>query len=365
MSKRRHKRQQNQFPQIYKQIFKLFQAASRGLIKSLLRSWYRLSRQLRVSQSGFVLPAVTVLLLIMSVVVGSLLFRSFSRTTQVIAEREQQVIYNAATPAIDRAKAKLEYLFQEDSRFPRGLPPDEYLESMLLNDGSNEVEIADADDDTAGNQNPYLLPDETPLDIDGDDNDDNAWSFQLDTNGDDQPETIAYSILLRTVRGDTDRTKSDTAKAPELVVRNGPMNLSNTTDAVCNNINRSLEVGWDQISSATVRRAFQVTALVVNRNEANRTVATLEMQQDRQADRGNKWGAWIRNDLGRIFPGGDFKWNGAIHTEGNLIVGDSSNNFRAYLISSPNSCLYHTRQFRNYHHWQLGRHNSSFSRSND
>ena len=328
MSKRRRK--QNKFPQtFYRQIFKLFQAAIRGLIKSLLRSWYRLSRQLRLSQAGFVLPAVTVLLLIMSVVVGSLLFRSFSRTTQVIAEREQQVIYNAATPAIDRAKAKLEFLLMEDPNRPRGLPSDEDLESRLLNN----------DPETAVDPNPYLLPDETPLDIDGDGDEDAAWSFDLDTDGDGEAETVAYSILLRTVSGSINRTAGDRAKAPELVVRNGPMNLLSTTDATCDDISRDLETQWDPVSSATVRRAFQVTALVVNGNEANRTVATLEMQQDRQANRGNKWGAWIRNDL-EIFPGGDFRWNGAMHTEGNLIIGDSSNNFHAYLISSPNSCLY-------------------------
>jgi hypothetical protein len=124
-----------------------------------------------------------------------------------------------------------------------------------------------------------------------------------------------------------------------MVVRNGPINLIRSSDAACQDIYGAPEGGWDAISSATVRRAFQVTALVVdNANQANRTVATLEMQQDRQADRGNKWGAWFRNDL-EIFPGPAFRWNGAMHTEGNLIIGDSSN-FQAYLISSPNSCLY-------------------------
>ena len=339
MSKRRRK--QNKFPQIlYRQIFKLFQAAIRGLIKSLLRSWYRLSRQFRFSQAGFVLPAVTVLLLIMSVVVGSLLFRSFSRTTQVIAEREQQVIYNAATPAIDRAKAKLEYLFQEDSRLPGGLPADDRLESMLLNEGSNGVPRIDENNNIAdGFQNPYLLPDETRLDIDGDGDQDNAWSFELDTNGDGEAETVAYSILLRTASGDgsINRTNSDNAKAPELVVRNGPINLISSTASACDDISRSPEAGWDPVNGAVVRRAFQVTALVIGGNEVNRTVATLEMQQDRQADQGNRWGAWFRNDL-EIFPGPTFRWNGAIHTEGNLIVGGDS--VRAYLISSPASCLY-------------------------
>lgn len=305
------------------------------------------------ANSGFVLPTIAILLLIMSLVVSSLLFRTINRTTQVIGQRNQQVIYNAATPAIDRAKAKLEYLFSTQEPRRINLPSDDDLDGILKN---TKATIQDIDSTTSGNQNPYDFPDETRLDLDKNNIEDNAWSFQLDTNGDGKLETIAYSILVKTVdpgpdtilnttttpsTDDIDRTRSDATKADKLIVRNGPLNIDLLAGGTAQcPVSNAPERGWDSTtSSATVRRAFQVTAVVIDGdNQASRTVATLEMQQDREADRGNKWGAWFRNDL-EIFPGPVFRWNGAMHTEGNLIIGDSDR-FRAYLISSPSSCLY-------------------------
>ncbi|MGK7917870.1 MAG: hypothetical protein AB4038_20400, partial [Prochloraceae cyanobacterium] len=55
--------------------------------------------------------------MLFALVAGSILFRSANRSTEVVIEREQQVVTNAATPAIERAKAKLEYLIDEN------LPP--------------------------------------------------------------------------------------------------------------------------------------------------------------------------------------------------------------------------------------------------
>lgn len=300
---------------------------------------------------GFVLPTIAILLLIMSLVVSSLLYRSLNRTTQVIGERNQQAIYNAATPAIDRAKAKIEFLFRQDPRMPGGLPSDKDLEEILKN---IKPDIQDIDTATGGVQNPYDFPDETRIDINNDGVLDNAWSFRLNTGGDDNPKTIAYSLLTRTVddnntptntTDDKDRTATDSIKAPRLVVRNGPINLVRSGDAACQDIYGAPDAGWDQLGAALVRRAFQVTALAIDSPDPNnpsqvkasRTVATLEMQQDRQAERGNKWGAWFRNDL-EIFPGPAFRWNGSMHTEGNLIIGGASVN--TYLISSPRSCLY-------------------------
>lgn len=324
-------------------------------LSRLWRSLPLFDRKHALSSAGFVLPTIAILLLIMSLVISSLLFRSVTRTTEVIGERNQQVIYNAATPAIDRAKAKLEYLFRQDPRMPGGLPSDAMLESMLRNDGLNGVSQLDEDNNsTNGIQNPYNLPNETRLDLNEDNIADNAWSFQLDTNGDGKLETVAYSILVRTISTDglTNRTNSDSDKASKLVIRNAPINSSpNNSLSGCQGVFSSPLVsgqdpnqGWDAVTSATVRRAFQVTAVVIDGdNTASRTVATLEMQQDRQADRGNKWGAWFRNDL-ELFPGPDFRWNGAIHTEGNLMLSrgatNGSNLVRFYLISAPNSCLY-------------------------
>ena len=95
-----------------------------------------------------------------------------------------------------------------------------------------------------------------------------------------------------------------------------------------------VEGGWyqDPTNTSILRKNFQIDALVIpdgSKNCQGQPVAsavpgalsTLELQQDRQISRGNKWGAWFRNDL-EIYPGSEFNWNGAMHTEGSLIVGN-------------------------------------------
>ncbi|MGF1480846.1 MAG: hypothetical protein ACFB4I_15400, partial [Cyanophyceae cyanobacterium] len=148
-----------------------------------------------------------------------------------MSERENQVVYNAATPAIERAKAKLEYLFQSDDRFPVGVPGEELLSDLMLT-----LDL-------------YTLPDETRIDINDDGNLDNAWAYKIDSNRDGDTEdeadnTIAYSILMRKdvdldEDGDIDsddvsleRTEDDKIKAKNLVTRTGPLSISaNAQDA--------------------------------------------------------------------------------------------------------------------------------------
>jgi hypothetical protein len=287
------------------------------------------------------------------------------------------VIYNAATPAIDRAKAKIEFLFNQerDPRFPSGVPSQAALNGMLINDGEerNGVVISPflIENDTGSFVDPYTFPDETVtasslantidvdgngqadrLDLDEDGLADNAWAFRADTDGDGEEDaTVAYSIILMRPLpenpGDPDPilSVSDEAmanRAALLQVRHGPLSLNSSENPACafgsDGNGNGPEQGWfeDPSVSSILRKNFQVDVYVLP-DAANGTVSTLEFHQDRQMDRGNKWGAWFRNDL-EIFPGPRFNWNGAMHTEGNLIVGNNS--FRGFLLSSPASCLY-------------------------
>ncbi|HEY9658865.1 MAG TPA: hypothetical protein V6C65_10465, partial [Allocoleopsis sp.] len=111
------------------QVRKLAKALTKGLVLWLFRNLLLLGRRPALSKAGFVLPTTVLLLLVVLLTVGSIGYRSFTRTTQTIGERQQRVIYNAATPTIDRAKAKLEYLFdaQRDPRFPSGVPAENVL----------------------------------------------------------------------------------------------------------------------------------------------------------------------------------------------------------------------------------------------
>lgn len=310
-----------------KKIWKLPHQWLKGVMTWLLRVVFIAHRPARFAKAGFVLPTVILLLLMVALTVTALTVRALSGSKQVIAERAQQVVVNAASPAIDRAKAKLEYLFTADDRFPGGIPSSDVLATMLLAK-TTAIGVQGLADDI------YTLPDETRVDINGVSGLDNAWTFT--TNVDGKPRVVAYSILVDDENGKklTDPLSMDKAKA--LVTRNGPINTLEAASGCASS--RAPEGGWQVVSSSSVEKNFQVDAFVLEdqANDLNRSVATLEFQQVRQADRGNKWGAWFRYDM-EITAGGDFNWNGAMHTEGNMFVGDKVN---GYLISSPSSCLY-------------------------
>ncbi len=350
MSKRKQTRTQKVIYQLFRQLSKLLQTAVLGFTQWLMRTFLILGRKQRRpanAKAGFVLPTVTLLLLVVSLVIGAILLRTGSRTAQVIGAREEQVIYNAATPAIERAKAKLEYLFLKDKRFPNAPPSDEMLLSMLTNEPGAFGNLTNREGD-----NPYQFQDETPINI-ADGAPDPAWSFPLDVDGDNINETVVYSISLKRREGNVALEdagdRSDWEKARRQVVRNGPITTAKINNEVCRSLTSSgatdpgtvrptNDADWFQVGSAKLRKTFQVDAIVIsNKGGQKRTVATLEFQQDRQLDRGNKWGAWFRYDL-EIFPGQPFRWNGAMYTAGNMIVGDGD--FTGYLISARNSCFY-------------------------
>jgi len=270
--------------------------------------------------------------------VTALTYRSFTRSDMAISQREQQVIANAATPALDRARAKIEFVFNKDTRFSSGLPNSDFLASMMLATPYVSEVVALPGD-------PFTLPGETRLDINNDGKLDNAWSFRSDANG----ETIVYSILV-----DDEGTKADPTligsaakkvtdpvnqdKASALITRTGPLA---TTEAFSNCANARAEGGWQVVNTngtAQLQKNLQINVFVPNANNANRTVEAFEFQQSRIATRGNKWAAWFRYDM-EVYPGRAFNINGAMHTDGSLMV-DGEGDFTSYMISSHNSCVY-------------------------
>lgn len=336
---------------LFRALRKLHHTVTKGLVNWLLRSALKNNRGNRLA-SGFVLPTTVLLVLVVALTVGALTYRAYNRNAQVIGQNQQRIIYNAATPAIDRARSKLEFLFDatKDNRYPGGVPGEDRLLAMLLNDGKDatntkvfaQVLVSDG----AGAQvSPYKLPDEDSVDLNGDGRKDNAWSFRTDTNADGKADaTVIYSVIFSSPTSATKNpqelllTLSDQQKAQQLLVRHGP--LSKESNAVkCGSGSGGAEGGWFEDrggNTSILRKNFQVDAMVIP-DQATSTAATLEFHQDRQLNRGNKWGAWFRNDL-EIFPGPDFNWNGAMHTEGSLMIG--GNNFTAHLISAPSSCLF-------------------------
>lgn len=314
---------------IQKALTHLVQAIIRFAQKLTSRNTYRFLRTAFVTsrrrlQAGFVLPTTTLLIIVMILVVSTLMFRSYQRSTDAISEFQRQEVQNAAAPAIERAKAKLEKLFS--SNLVAGIPPEALLEETLLS-------------------NDYVFPNETQLTMTAEGQNVPAWSFQVND------VTVAYTILLRTSRGgvtmdpDSDGSlTSDEQKANALLVRNGPLISGRTDNPLCQGAGNGgdgqiLGEGWFSTGpTSSLQKNFQVYAVAIPTGASNQSISTLQYQQDRYIDRGNKWGAWFRTDL-ELFPGPRFIWNGAMHTQGSFFV-RAQNSFDSFLISSKDSCFY-------------------------
>lgn len=347
-------------------IWRFPKTVLKRLMSDLLRLVLLSSRPQRMAQAGFVLPTTVLLALMVVLTATALTYRTFTRSEQAIVQREQQVITNAATPAIDRAKAKIEFLFRNDPRFPSGLPDSDSLYDLmstrleagktfagytgrfrLLVGGDKESQRG-----ITSGVDPYTLADETRIDINNDGILDNAWSFP--SNG----QTIVYSILVDDAVIATDKTApragelkrpyvsanltldapANQAKADSLITRTAPLAVTEASPA-CQGA-RS-ESGWQVVAqgnASSLQKNFQVNAFVASGDGGpGQTFETLEFQQSRQASRASKWGAWFRYDL-ELFPGPAFNWNGAMHTDGNLIVNEGS--VQLHMVSSHNSCVY-------------------------
>jgi hypothetical protein len=299
----------------------------------------------------------------MLLVAGALIFRSYQRSTDVIGDFKRQQVQNGASPAIERAKAKLEYLFEEGIQ-TTGVPSERTLEEFL------------AGGDPENSINAYQFPDEEfigdsqSLTLPTNDGVVPAWTFETDTDGDGTADSItAYAILARTGReqGGTIQTMdpkraddlpdqftelaTEDDKANYMVVSNGPLSAGSATDELCeprfvasDQDNSTFIQGWFEQGSALLRKNFQVYAVTIPKVLAeggtitSPSISTLLYQQDRTLERANKWGAWFRTDI-ELYTGPTFRWNGAIHTEGTLFA-RGRDGIRSYLISAQNSCFY-------------------------
>ncbi|HEY9809913.1 MAG TPA: hormogonium polysaccharide biosynthesis protein HpsA [Halomicronema sp.] len=336
---------QKALQRLSREIFNLFKRVSRQLMQWLLRSYLVLNR-LRSAQAGFVLPTLALMMIVVFLVVAAVMFRTFSRNTQVIRDYQTQQVANAASPALDRAKAKIEFMFRAGA-WPGNPPNEAALENIM---GEDQYDFPGEERVTS--QQLGLDSSVTP----------NVWRYTSDQNTPNDPSddvTTIYGILFRTRRevgsvnysissqdGNPAYLSRDADKANRWLVRNGPLatTILNSNPS-CNRAGSSGlvdEAGWVQGNgTATLYKNIQVYAVSIpTNNTTNKSISTVQYQQDRISERGNKWGAWFRYDL-EAYPGQAVNWNGAMHSQGSIFLSSgSTGSFRSYLISSPSSCFF-------------------------
>lgn len=348
----------------------------RTLIGSLSRFLKRglggLFRVGRGQQAGFVLPTVTMVMLVVSLLTLAMLLRSTDRAKNAQNFRVNEATLNATAPALDRAKAKINYIVNNDPNIPRGTPSDLSFMSSFGGLGSGIEK--------------YTFGDEVPLklvfDIDDDNNigeadtgatkntkDDEtlntAWKFPVDT--DNNGKFDSYTLYTILFRNPTASGGGFTRARNPLEARNLPMEGASSSACANNTGGGASLVGdsdWFKLpNEQKLKKAFFVYAATVpigpnasgalptgldpNQYElfsgGTKGFSALEYQQDWSRIPLANNAVVYQDDL-LTFAGSDQFFNGRIMTNANLMVGKGKNvsnyDTKFFLVSSKASCFY-------------------------
>ncbi len=325
---------------------------SRRLVRQLLGA-SKGQRKGAGKAAGFVLPTVTLVTLVVTLLVVTTVARSSERAKSAANSRTEQVFRSAATPIVDRARAKLDALIN-DAKLPRTTPSELTLDSVITSDGG-----------------AYTLPDETRLQlvynftdptntkidytssqIENREYVSTAWKFPIDTDNNGKFDSYGlYSILFRA------RPPAVTNRpvAP-IESRALPMDETTLTGACVstgNVTNIASDGGWTS-SNNQLRKAFFVYAVTVPITDTTSfpsdatqaalyetyngitSISAVELQQDRARLPQNNNAVFFEGDL-ELVNVGNFRLNGRVYTSGSLMVGaikDSPSPITFYQVSS-------------------------------
>ncbi|NJN12895.1 MAG: hypothetical protein HC815_35075 [Richelia sp. RM1_1_1] len=343
-----------------KKFFRQFRRKSSSTVKKqslwLLRTFIVTKKRKNWANSGFVLPTVAMVSLVVVLLTIAIMFRSFERSNNASNVRVNQAVLNAATPAIDRARAKIDKLFS-DPRLPRSTPNDFSLDQVIsqnvseftFGDESQLTLFSDIDGNGSLNTTPTrTLTDEENLKT--------AWKYPVDTDNNGKFDSYTlYSINFRNppqTNGNPSRPRNP------LEARTPPMNETRGSTVCDRGNNTSAQLvgsqGWYQRGSVLRRSLFVYTTTVPitdktglgNEYETfkgNKGFAALEYQQDRERRPLTNNAVLYGDDL-EIAPGGGIKLNGRILTNSNLFAARRFDpSIRFFLVSSPDSCYFSER----------------------
>ncbi|MEH1925324.1 hormogonium polysaccharide biosynthesis protein HpsA [Nostoc sp.] len=326
----------------FKQISKQFLSTINKQIIWLLRAIFGTRRKRGSENAGFLLPTVAMVLIVVVLLTTVILFRSFERSKNASNVRVNEAVLNAASPALDRARAKLDKLF-DDHRLPRATPSDAALESAFKN-YLNEYTFGD---ETQLNLN-YTDPNATPT---RQDPLPTSWMYPIDTDNNGKFDTYTlYGIYFRNppiTNGAYNRARNP------LEARTPPMTSGSISNGCQDTLGTSATLvgstGWFNIASKLKKSFFVYTANVPITDQSatgnyepfkgNKGFSALEYQQDRvQLPLVNN--AVVYEDDVELTPGPAFNLNGRILTNSNFLTGSGFQTVTLYQVSSKNSCFY-------------------------
>ncbi|MDY7004120.1 MAG: hormogonium polysaccharide biosynthesis protein HpsA [Cyanobacteriota bacterium] len=356
----------NKFLNHISNIFRTIRSGYRVMERKLRRSlWGIFNRRNRYSRAGFVLPTVTMVLLVVVLLSIAILLRSFDRAEMARNVKVNQQVLSAGAPALERASAKIDYLLNGaanggDPTLPPGTPAEDLIYRTLeerLNEytfGDEEVLKVKYDLDGNGSIQEFGASGATELGADGDIQDNEqittAWRYPVDTDNNGKFDSYSiYGIFLRTPQAGREYQPLEARTPPQPVVES-----LTSTEPLCEAINTSSNlissIGWYKSGTKLKKSIFVYTVNVPITSEPEDTtnferykgtpaLSALEYQRDYSQNSITNSAVFYENDL-EAAPGFEFNINGRIVANGNMMVTSFNTPLKIYQVSGRSSCFY-------------------------
>lgn len=357
MSQHRSNKFSNPILFLFGSIRIAFKRMTRRTMRSLFRVWMRINRQDRYGRAGFVLPTVTMVLLVVVLLSITIMLRSMDRAKMAQYRRVDEQVLQAATPALDRARSKIKYLLSSKGLPTRATPSDDILHETLGGDNYNLGDETPLKVQYDINNNKNIEPKGTTAALEDNEEIETAWRFPIDTDNNGKLDTYTlYGIYFR--RPGTNATTQKLNPRNPLDARTLPMSPVEAAVAGCEaalgNVAGFLDdSGWSRLQGNLMKSFFVYTTSVpitdlkdLDDTKYEKKIGTtgysaLEYQEDQIRVPLTNNAVVYEDDLD-ITPGPAFNLNGRIIANSNLIVTPRRNNddLKLYLVSSPESCYY-------------------------
>ena len=340
---------------IVRRFIQQFLATIKRQIIGLLRTVFVTRKHQQAGNAGFVLPTVTMVSVVVVLLTTAIMFRSFDRAKNASNVRVNQMVMNSAAPAIDRAKAKLNKLFK-DQRLSRATPTETELDNVLVTYkdeytfGDERNLIVDCYDPSSGLKHQGICSSDKELKT--------AWEFPIDTDNNGKFDSYTlYGIYYKNpALSGTSFVKRNPVQARAI-----PMTIT-SAGGNCPNNNTAISAslagvnGWfkGNKSLSLVKGFFVYTVTVPITSTENlpnnppyekasnsKGFSALEYEQDKIKRSLLNNAVIYQDDLYLTAEDADFKLNGGIFTNGNLLAGSTSGkSIKIYQVSSKDSCFY-------------------------
>jgi hypothetical protein len=291
----------------------------------------------------------------------AIVLRSFDRANIARNVRVNQQVLAAATPALDRAKAKIQYALSPQGSGTIETPSESTIYRAMVSPrftfgGEEQLKVKV----NLGAGTVDVDPDSDPENFDLITNEaiTTAWRFPVDTDNNGKFDTYTlYGIYFRSPERDPD-TADFKRNRRALEARTPPMGIAQTSsNPICRaaaGTSASL-VGssdWYKAEGVLKKSFFVYTVNVPITNPAGLDPAiyepfkgtpsftALEYQQDQKRIPLQNNAVVYEDDL-EVSPGPPLRLNGRIFTNSNFMVTDTNTGPVAfYLVSSKDSCFY-------------------------